>query len=318
MRSERGAVLILVLWVLTMLTMVGGYYAMDAKIRRNLGQFAWDSVQGREALRSFILYISSASAKEEDRTTGLGRGGPAERGKPHVASGEIGGSAEKGMDWETSPLDPDGTVHAIDFGGQELRFTIQSEDGKLDLNMATEEQITDVLSGLISDQKEAKRITNAILDWRDQDNLERYPGSEEEAYLAMTPTYLPAQGPFRYMEDLLLVDGMTRDLYDGPIEYEDAAGSLWTGGLKDLFTVFNESGKVNAYYAPLPLFELLDLGTGTEDEPAPPMAGGTIRIAIQTVTRSYEAYVKMGGGGPDVSNILFWKETSAKRSDRTK
>jgi len=318
MRSERGAVLILVLWVITMLTMVGGYYAMDAKIRRNLGQFAWDSVQGREALRSFILYMSTASAKEEDPTTGLERGGPADRGKPAVASKKTGKGAEKEMDGETSPFDPDGTVHTIDFGGQELRFTIQSEAGKLDLNMATEEQITDVISGLIGDQKEAKRIADAILDWRDPDNLERYPGSEKEAYLAMTPTYLPAQGPFRYLEDLLLVDGMTRDLYDGPIEYEGANGTLWTGGLKDLFTVFNESGKVIAYYAPLPLYEFLDLGTGAEDEQAPPPAGGTVRIAIQTGTRSYEAYVKMGGGGPDVSNILFWKETSAKRSEQTK
>ena len=55
----------------------------------------------------------------------------------------------------------------------------------------------------------------AILDWIDQDSETRYPnGAEDEYYTGLEVPYRTANGPFATMRELLLVRGITTEIYE--------------------------------------------------------------------------------------------------------
>ncbi len=238
--EQKGTVLVLVLWVLTLLTLVGGFYAVEARIRRNLGQHAWDALQGREVARSLLLLAASKlSPPGTDRE-----------------------EAEDG-------LFADGSVYKVRFGGRDACFSLQDENGKLDLNTSSEDQVREVVRAILGDEEleAADTIVDGILDWKDSDKLVRLYGAEDDVYQGRSPPYYPANGPFHLLDELLLVNGVGQEAFYGPInwssqEEDEDSEVAWQGGLCDLFTVYNKSGDVNRGCAPLPLKEILDAELG--------------------------------------------------------
>ncbi len=79
---------------------------------------------------------------------------------------------------------------------------------------------------------ERSALVDSILDWVDADNNPRAYGAEEEIYQELDPPRHCRNAPFETIEELLLVNGMTRDLlfgYGHPVTIED--GLLLGGGL---------------------------------------------------------------------------------------
>ncbi|MGC9022675.1 MAG: general secretion pathway protein GspK, partial [Dissulfurimicrobium sp.] len=179
MKGQKGFVMILVLWTLAFLTMIAGFYAVQSRVRRNLGQEVWDSLDAQYLTRSLLLLVSTRLAPPDM--------------KPDEA-------------WDKGLLIPDGTIYMVNIGGKDVTFSLEDEHGKLDLNNATEEQLKEALGGLLGKGTTADEIVDGILDWRDPDNIPRENGAEDEVYLAKTPPYLPANGPFHTLEELLLVN----------------------------------------------------------------------------------------------------------------
>jgi hypothetical protein len=237
--EQKGTVLVLVLWVLTLLTLVGGFYAVEARIRRNLGQSAWDALQGREAARSLLLLAESKlSPPGTDRE-----------------------EAEDG-------LFADGSLYKVRFGGRKVGFTLEDENGKLDLNNSSEDQIREVVRAILGDEglEAADTIVDGILDWKDSDKLVRLNGAEDDVYQDRSPPYYPTNGSFHLLEELLLVNGVGQEVFYGPISWlsneKEDSEVVWQGGLWNLFTVYNKSGTVNKECAPLPLKEILSTELG--------------------------------------------------------
>ncbi len=57
-------------------------------------------------------------------------------------------------------------------------------------------------------------LANALLDWMDEDDLERFPGgAESRFYLQQTPARWPANRPFETMSSLRKVAGITDEAY---------------------------------------------------------------------------------------------------------
>lgn len=281
MRGERGTVLVLVLWVLALLTLVGGFYAVEARIRRNLGQQAWDSLQGREAVRSVLLFCQGRLAS------------------PDAAVDE---ALVEGR------LAADGTVYTVRLGSREVIFRLEDERGKVDLNMASEAQIRQVLRGVLGDERMelTDTITDSILDWKDTDNLVRLDGAEDEVYEEKRPAYRAANGPFRLINELLLVNGVTHDLFYGPLEWTSAENAaedgVWIGGLQDLFTVYNRSQAVVREYAPLPLQDVLadELQDGGQ-------VNGTVRLKLQLGGQHYQIFGALQAQGKGFQ-LVHWSE----------
>lgn len=106
----------------------------------------------------------------------------------------------------------DGSQRTLELDDIAVRVAITDEHGKIDLNQGHPTLLQGLFVAVGVGQDEAVALADAILDWRDTDQLRRLYGAESEEYLAAG---LPGPGnrPFEQLEDLLDVLGMTPELY---------------------------------------------------------------------------------------------------------
>jgi len=87
------------------------------------------------------------------------------------------------------------------------------------------------------DEDEALNIIEAIIDWIDEDDEPRgFGGAESSYYQGLDTPYKPRNGPMEFIEELLLVKGITDELYLGTEE---------APGLGNLVTPYGRDGKIN-------------------------------------------------------------------------
>ena len=105
-------------------------------------------------------------------------------------------------------------------------FTVRviDESSKLNINTATKEQ----LLGLPDMVEE---IADAIIDWRDSDDMPSGMGVESGYYEGLTYGYRARNGPFRTLRELLLVKDVTEDFFyredinlNGRLDYNERDG----------------------------------------------------------------------------------------------
>ncbi len=107
----------------------------------------------------------------------------------------------------------DGTVYELDFGDARLRISAVEEAGKVSLNAAPGELIGSLLRAAGIDDDRAAALVDAILDWRDPDDLRRVNGAEQDDYRAAGSSYLPRNNPFQSNDEVALVLGMQPDYF---------------------------------------------------------------------------------------------------------
>lgn len=88
----------------------------------------------------------------------------------------------------------------------------------------------------IEDETAALEIVDAIVDWIDADDIESDHGVESSYYQSLEPPYSAKNGPIYNVEELLLVRGISPELFYGSKESK---------GLVDLLTVYGDDGKLN-------------------------------------------------------------------------
>lgn len=107
----------------------------------------------------------------------------------------------------------DGSFYTLQFGSARLLVSIRDESGKVDLNSAPGPLLDALLKASGVDAEQCKMLVDAILDWRDRDELRRLNGAEEGDYRAAGLEYGPRNGPFQSLEELALVIGFDAPLY---------------------------------------------------------------------------------------------------------
>ena len=108
----------------------------------------------------------------------------------------------------------DGQPHAWSDGDVAIVASAVDESAKIDINAAPDT----LLKGLFehvggADPETAARIVDAILDWRDPDDLKRPNGAEEADYRAASLKQKPANAPFETASELARVMCVTPALY---------------------------------------------------------------------------------------------------------
>jgi general secretion pathway protein K len=108
-----------------------------------------------------------------------------------------------------------------------------------------------LLSGVfaIEDETEARSVIDALVDWIDEDDQESELGAESSFYQSLANPYNCRNGPVRYIEELLLVKGISPALLFGEGDKK---------GLADYLTVYGDTGKVNFNTAPLLIVKSFD------------------------------------------------------------
>ena len=117
--------------------------------------------------------------------------------------------------------------------GSDARCTIQIIDleRKFNINRAAEDSMgkfplekTFELMGV--DTGLSPYLIDAIKDWRDTDDNRRVSGAESDTYEAKTPSYTAKNGPIDDLRELLLIEGITPEIYWGSRAKQIAADPL--------------------------------------------------------------------------------------------
>lgn len=108
----------------------------------------------------------------------------------------------------------DGASHAVAFGAAAIEVAIWDEAGKIDLNGAPVELIGGLIRVVTEDADKADRIADAVGDFRDADALRRTHGAEDADYRSLGMQWPSKDAPFEAVEELLLVAGMSKPLFD--------------------------------------------------------------------------------------------------------
>lgn len=88
----------------------------------------------------------------------------------------------------------------------------------------------------IEDESRVQEIVDAITDWIDKDDRESDFGAEDSYYQSLDPPYNCKNAPLEFVEELLLVKGITAELLYGDEKRK---------GLADVITVHGDDGKIN-------------------------------------------------------------------------
>jgi general secretion pathway protein K len=143
-------------------------------------------------------------------------------------------------------------------GRGSFEYTITDEDGKLNINSATQEQLRSVFMDSGVELEEVDTIVDSILDWIDTNDLHRLSGAEEDYYQSLDQPYSCKDDKFEKIEELLLVKGMTPEIFYGSHAVKKASEEIEEedepkfSGVVDLLTVVG-SGSININTSPEPV-----------------------------------------------------------------
>lgn len=133
-------------------------------------------------------------------------------------------------------------------GGTITFYGCADEEQRININTAVTtvlETLFNTVAGITS-ESDYKQLARAIIDWRDTDSIIRPDGgAEDDYYMSLSPPYPCKNSNFETTEELLLVKGMTPEIYIK---------------IKETITIYG-SGKINFNTAPAPT--LLALGASS-------------------------------------------------------
>ncbi len=182
--SQRGFALLIVLWTMVMLALLS---AQITGAGRSEAQLA-------ASLRNAAQLEASADGAIDETMW-------------HMLEGS-GAQWQPGSGAYDLP-EPSGLVHV----------TIEDERGKMDINQVPPQLIAALLSTLGADTASAKDISTAIADWRSQSAPGDAQNSVPPEYRMDGRAWGPPGQEFERLDELLLVRGVTPQLYQAALPY---------------------------------------------------------------------------------------------------
>jgi type II secretory pathway component PulK len=179
-KDRNGLVLIAVLWIVVVLIVITAILGRKSKLDSKVCLARMEGVRCKWACRAGIeraIAVLNEDERDIDCLTDLW--------------------SDNDTDFNDIPL-------------QRCTFTVlvTDEASKLNINTVTR----DHLLGL---PYMVEEIADAIIDWRDTDETPGEVGVEGGYYENLPYGYLPRNGPFRTIRELLLVRGVTEELFYG-------------------------------------------------------------------------------------------------------
>ncbi|MCD6305143.1 MAG: general secretion pathway protein GspK [Deltaproteobacteria bacterium] len=213
--NEKGIALFLVLWVLVLLSVIVGEFCHAMRTEINVTR---NYKEQRQAYYIALAGFNRAVAElvREDFMGGtpvIGEEGVALlrslTGKPVKEEGLNGERPEWRVNTEIPPEV---------FGGGSFQVRLGNESGKININEANESTLRMILGPFDLDEKEKSIIVDSILDWRDDNDLHRLNGAEDDYYRSLKRPYECRDADFETIEELLLVRGVTEELFYGGLD----------------------------------------------------------------------------------------------------
>ncbi len=178
-RRDAGIALVAVLWVLVLLALVAASFTVTT---RSEGRIVRNAVENARARALAEAGVNRAVLGLLERRTDAG--------------------------WRA-----DGSEYAFTLAGGEVTVSIRDEMGKIDLNRAPDELLRGLLVVAGVADQAAGALVDAIVDFRDGNDLRRLNGAEDDDYRRAGLPYGAKDRPFDSVAELQQVLGMTPELY---------------------------------------------------------------------------------------------------------
>ncbi|MBI4877318.1 MAG: general secretion pathway protein GspK [Acidobacteria bacterium] len=257
------------------------------------------------ALAAIVFSVAHTVRGETERTATAVEGARAY----YLAAGSIE-RAILHVQWGPGLRNPDGSPRFYEPGMPYRRFSYPGgevlvefipESSKLNLNQAKPEELHRLLMALGTEPERAYQLVQAIQDWR----TPAPPGGLgplDSFYLSRTPSFPARHASFEEIEEVLLVQGMTPELFY--VGYDrDAQGRLAPRpGLRDCISVYGSTVG-------------FDVNTA---EPAVMMAAGVAPDVARTIAEARrrtpfrgmeQVQALLGGAAPGLNRLNFGAST---------
>lgn len=238
-RRPRGAILILTLWILTILTILSIGIAGRMGLELKLTGLYRDDMKA--------LYLAKAGVERAVLVIQEKEASVNSLNEPWSNNDE-----EKRPLFKETKVDDEG-IFTVGYRFTEERFFYgaQDEERRININNASDDMMGRLIKYLnpsLTDE-DAYGIASSIEDWRDADSI-RVDGTDEGLY--SEGNYPIKDAHFDVAEEVLLVKGMTREIFDN---------------IKDYITVYpNTAGKLNVNTASAPSLVALGLNENQAKE----------------------------------------------------
>jgi general secretion pathway protein K len=190
-RAQRGVALLLVMWACTLLAILLGGYAALAHTEGLQSTYQFQQARAHYAAEAGLMRAIYAMQA------------------PNMADRWIA----------------DGRMYPFAFDGSKVGISIISEGGKVDINATTPDVLTNFFKAAGADPNRAASLAQAVVDWRSFAVSMEQITQRKAAYTAAGRDYGPRSGPFASLEELQMVLGMDRTLYETIAPYV----TIWSG-----------------------------------------------------------------------------------------
>lgn len=302
-KSDRAFAVIVAMVAVTVLTLMAGAFAYAMKIETKL----------------------AANTNDDEQFYWLGRGG-VERACWWLALEGNQPFSSKQQYWAGGPGDGPETngplanesLDNFQIGQGAVSLKMTELESKININTADGPLLQQVLTAQGADASSISVVSDSILDWIDPDDDTRPAGAESDYYLGQTPSYSAKNAPIDNLDELMLIKGVTHDMYYGGSSSFSAtpfpAHQLGFGhapsqeanyafGLRDVFTAFS-SGKINVLTADDTVLQLIP-GVDT----AAAQAIENARESDPPIRNLTQLFTTAGINGPAVAQIMNYVST---------
>ena len=185
---QRGVVLVAVLWCCALIM----WFAFQISAQTRL--------QGEDQMhairQSHAFYLAIGGCYEA----------LARMGQPPT----LGMNRALDLNWQ-----PDGLPRIVEYKSGIAVVIIEPEELKVNVNKAQEVQLRQALQIAGADELSAEDLADRILDFTHPGNIPRLHGMKKDAYMALGLNYIPFEGPITSLDQLLLVPGISRQIFYG-------------------------------------------------------------------------------------------------------
>jgi general secretion pathway protein K len=202
-QNSRGVALIVVMIAIAVFTALAGGLALSMKVETRLAmnanneqQLLWLGRSGVEYARWILAQEASLAGQPYDSLNQIWAGGPGANGETN--------SVLAGISLDNFPIG-DGTV-SLEIIDLERKANINT------VNAAVLQQALTVM-GVNAD--DISVVSDSVQDWRSSAAGPRVAGAESDYYQSLTPPYNAKNAPIDDLSELLLVKGVTPEMYWG-------------------------------------------------------------------------------------------------------
>jgi general secretion pathway protein K len=248
LHNPRGVALIMVLWVVTILSVVVLEFCFAMRTEVNITRNYQEELQLYAAAEGGVQRaIAELILKQDPRAQQIRKN-----------AGE-GGSTED-QEWVT-----DGREYPLPFQEVECSVRLTGEAGKVNINRVSDGMLRKIMTNLGLEGEARDTATDSILDWRDPDDFVRVNGAENDYYQSLKDPYDCKNDNLDSIEELLLIRGITPELFYGTKrnQKEGEGKTEEPAGLRDIFSIYATGEQIDLNSASFPVLRVV-LGLPSE------------------------------------------------------